>query len=332
MTIKYSKKIHLFTIISVALIVLGFALGTVFHFLSGNFFNYGGEYSSYKEVVVTYEIVEFKTEEEVKNICVKAFGDSGISNYAYTYGKTSLGGELTFRINDTADQAKIDGAVNAIETELRKGGDFSSVTSRDTKAVIGGEHVLVFASIALATAVAFSFIYTAIRFKFAAAFTAIIIHLHNLCLYAAILALCRVPVTSAAMAFGALVAIITAICLTFIFSGIRGNLKADDGKKPAIADVCDTSANGVFAYNVCVTAFVAIVAIIAFAALAISVIPLSPIAIISPVFSGILAAAVAFYGCQFYAPALFPATDKAWTAIKSSIKKKPASSGKAKNA
>ncbi len=37
--LKLSSKTHLFIIISVALAVIGFAVGTVFHFVVGAFFN-----------------------------------------------------------------------------------------------------------------------------------------------------------------------------------------------------------------------------------------------------------------------------------------------------
>ena len=53
---KLSSRMHILIIISSLIIAVGLAMGLVFEFVSDGYFNYGGEYESYKSVVVNYEI------------------------------------------------------------------------------------------------------------------------------------------------------------------------------------------------------------------------------------------------------------------------------------
>ena len=99
--IKLSSKMRLFAIISSALIVIGLALGTVFHFTSDKFFNYGGEYSSYKSVTVSYVYTEFSKTEDVEKICEDAFGGAGLKSISVASGKAGAGVEITYKFSST---------------------------------------------------------------------------------------------------------------------------------------------------------------------------------------------------------------------------------------
>ena len=84
--LKLSSKMHIFIIVSCVLIAIGLAVGTICHFVAGGFFNYGGDYESYKSVTVDYQSIDFSGGEKeplelIEEICDKAFADAGVSSH-----------------------------------------------------------------------------------------------------------------------------------------------------------------------------------------------------------------------------------------------------------
>lgn len=308
---KYSSKMRLLAVISAVLIVLGMTLGTVMHFLGNGFYNFGGEYSGSKSVTVTYMLTEFKNDEEVEEICFKAFDNAQVAGYTKAYGSTSVGRQLTFKFPLSTDGDKLQTAVDSINTQIE------SVTSEFTdipqsravwhtdNALLGGEFVLTRSAIALAVVVAVHFIYTLIRYGLAAMATAFFADLHNLALYAALLALCRVPVTSSVMVIGLLLLLVTVVGVTLTLDRIKRNVKSDDYAKNTIAEISDLSAAQTLKTNAAMPIFLAAAALIAFGLMAISA--MSVTVVLAPAAAALTAFVVCGYGNTLFVPSIYPA-------------------------
>ena len=91
--LKISAKMHIMIIVSAVIIALGIAVGCICHFVADGYFNYGGEYTSYQSVTVSYVVLD---EADVsREICDKEFDKAGVKYYNYSYvDSTSAGGEL----------------------------------------------------------------------------------------------------------------------------------------------------------------------------------------------------------------------------------------------
>lgn len=319
---KVSSKMKVFAVISAILIVVGLALGTVLHFVSGNFFNYGGEYSSYKEIVVSYEYGDFGSEDDVKAICEDVFAQAGVSAYTSTSGQTTTGGEVVYRFVYGTDDAKLNNAIDSITTKISASSDDvmrTTATLHTVDAIVGSGYALTMGAIALASIVVLQLVYMIIRYKLSVAIVAFIADLHNVALFAALLALCRVPVTSTAIVYGVLVVLATALCLGFTFDRVRKNLKDEDYRKLSLAEISDLSAAQTCKVNLGLVAFMAIAAVVVFVLMAIS--SLSVIAVLSPVAGALVAFVCCGYGVLFFAPSVYPSIAKLFAAGKTSQKK-----------
>lgn len=311
---KPTNKFKIIAILSCAIIIIGFALGTVFHFVSNGFFNYGGEYSSYKSVTVSYLVLEINAGEEkidLETVCEDAFNSVGVSYYLKTEDSSAVksSGQLEYRFTSSTDSKTLKSAVEEINNKIKTGTSSFEDTPqtravmREQDTIVGGGYALKMAAIALACIVAVQLIYTMIRFRLSAAFTAIAVDLHNLALFSALLALCRVPVSSTVMVFAVLVVLATAIGVTFTLDRIKSNMKDSSYSKLSVAEVVDLSAGQTLKANIALPAFLAVVAVILFAVMALSAMSLS--AALTPALLALAAFAVTVYGTVLFAPAIY---------------------------
>lgn len=313
--LRPSSKLRILSIISCAIIVIGMVIGTVLHFVGNGFFNYDGEYSSYKTVSVSYLVIEMNDGDkkiDLEAVCNEAFDNAGVSEYLLTKDSATLkfNGILEYRFKQSTDSAALKKAANAINAKIREqAADIfgnaedlprSLAVMHDVDTIVGGERVVSMAAVVLATIVAVQLIYTMIRFRFSAAFTAIVADLHNLALFAALLAICRVPVSSTVMVFAVLVVLATAIGVTYMQERIKRNAK--EFSNLSFEEVTDMSAGQTFKANVALPAFLAIVAVLLFATMAISAMSVVPV--LTPALLAIFGFIVTCYGTILFAPAI----------------------------
>lgn len=312
---KITSKFKILAIISAAIIVLGMALGTVFHFTSGSFFNYGGEYSSYKQVSVTYyyqEMTDGENSLDIRGVCEDAFASNGVKSYAVTEDSTSGGTTrvINYRFGYNTDSLALQNASDAINAKIEEfAGKFSVLPMSyaaftQEEAIPGGEKALAMGAVVLACVVAVHFIYTLIRFKLTAMLHAFAIDLHNIALFAGILALCRIPVTSTVITLGVLVALATSVCVTLFLERVKRNLADEANSKLTPAEIADLSGGQTLKTNIAFNSFFAIIAVLAFALMAIS--SLSAVVVLPQTLCALAAAAVTGYGVTLFSPALYP--------------------------
>ena len=305
---KFASKLRIFAIISFAIIVLGMALGTVFHFIGGGFFGYGGEYSGYKSVTVSYVYAEFGEAADVKEICEAEFGKAGIKSFVSTEADNGTSNEITYKFSQKTDDGKLKGAVEGINASLQAAAAEDTVSQSRASfgtecAILGGGQALSRAAIAVAVIIAVQVLYSLIRYKLSAMCAALIIQLHNAGLFAAVLALCRIPVTSSVMTFAVIGSLVTALCLTVLFENIKRARKDADNAKLSAGELCDLCARRTFKTNLVFCAFLAVAAILVFVFTAIS--SLSLTVILSASLCALVAFAVSFYGSVIFAPAVY---------------------------
>ncbi len=304
-------KFRILAIISCVVIVIGMALGTVLHFVSNGFFNYGGEYSSYKSITVSYSIVELNGGDvDIEGICADVLDASGVKYYAKTNGSSfSDEKQIEYRFSTSVDNSALQTAVKNINNKLKevlsKYIDGETVKAQATlaeqTAELGGGYTLWRAAVALAVIVVAQLIYTMIRFRFSAAFTAIAIDLHNIALYAAVLALCRVPVSSSALVFGIILTLVTVLGVTFMLERIKRNAK--ENANIGVEELAELSARQTRKTNIAVPAILAVTAVLFFVATAIS--SLSVIPALIPMALAFTSFAVAVYGNVIVAPYVY---------------------------
>lgn len=312
--LKISSKIHLFIIISCILVAIGLAVGTICHFVANGFFNYSGSYGNYKSITVSYEDIDFSGSGKepvvlLEDICDKAFDSVKLANPVPTYGETSTGGEIVYRFGASADSEKINSAVAAINAEIKStvesagGIQFSYASSHEGEAVLGGGLAISRAAIALAVIAVFHFVYFIIRYKFFMGLCALLADVHNLALYVALTALCRVPVTSAIATYAVITVLVTVIGTCFLFDRLRKNIKDEDNKKLNAFEITDKSANESFMINVIMPACLAAVSVLLFVLLSIS--SLSPAVILTPILCSVISFAVCAYGTALFTPSVY---------------------------
>lgn len=312
-----ASKLRIFAIISCAIIILGMALGTILHFTSGKFFNYGGEYTSYKTVTVEYYSNEINGEVggerlDIGAVCDAAFAEAGVSSYTKveSMATNAVSHTLLFKFSQSTDTAALESAAAKIGAAIKAytawatDNPMSSVSVGENKTVLGGSRTLIMATVVLAVIIAIHAIYTVIRFKLSAMLTAFVADLHNLALYAALLALCRIPVTSAVVAFGIVLELITVVGVMLTLDRIKRNFKESDGSKLSAEEITSLSAEQTRKINIALPAFLAIAALLMFAALSIS--SLSPVVIISAPLCALAAFVSACYGNTLFVPAIYP--------------------------
>lgn len=275
-------KLRIIAVISFGIIVIGMALGTIFHFVSNGFFNYGGEYASYKSVTISYSYIDFQNRDDIEEICTTAFDEAGLKYYAKIDGSSfSDEKQLEFRFSTGTDSEALEAVTEKINTKITETlSEFiesqviqANALFSEHQGLLGGGYSMWRAAVALAVIVAVQIIYTMIRFRFSAAFTAIAIDLHNLALYAALLAICRIPVTSSVLVFGVILTLVTVIGVTFTLERIRRNAK--DNSSLSVEDLAELSARQTLKTNIALPALLAIVAVLFFVAVAISSLSIS---------------------------------------------------------
>lgn len=306
---KLSSKMHLFIIVSCIIICAGLIVGVACQLFGGKYFNYGADWSSYTNVTVSYENVDFSNESEVKTICDDAFKQSGVNYYVSTHGDKDTGGITTFRFSTSTDETKLNNAIILIKAKIdEKAADaggitLSNVTSNKVQGLLGGEKAVTMCAVAAASIIAFSFIYFAIRYKLSTAFGALLAYVHNFAIFVSLLALLRIPVGSSVFAFATLTVLMTAIGLGFLFDRVRKNMKSEETNKLPANELVELSASESFKINVFLPVFIALFAVLAFVFTAVSA--MSVITVISPAVCAVVSVIACIYGNTMFTPAVY---------------------------
>lgn len=310
---KLSSKIHLFIIITTLLVAIGIAVGVVCQFVSDGYFNYGGDWSSYDSVTVSYKYVDFSGDGEpldrVRTICEDAFDTAGLSGYTATYGKTNEGGEIVYRFSASSDDAKLETAKTAIESAIKTamGSDadvsLSSVSVHGDDTLLGGGYSLTMAAIAIASVAAVQFVYFIIRYRLTMAFAALLANVHNLAIYVSLLTICRIPVGTSAFAFGVLCVLLTMIGTAFLFDKMRKIGKDEELSKLSSFEQADKGATQSLKINLLVPAVMVAATVLIFVLMAISA--MSVTAILSPVLSALVCFVACAYGTALFTPSVY---------------------------
>ncbi len=315
---KICAKMHLFIIISSLIIAIGMAVGTVCHFCANGFFNYGGEFSSYKCVTVTYHFSEYKDVDAVKPICEEALKDFNAYEVSYSDASNGVKSEIVYKFSMNTDTDKLNAAVESLNAKLDKNNSGLNVASVHEATVNeGGSKAITFASIALASASAFMFIYFIFRYKLRTAFSALLACVHNLGVFVALAAITRIPVGAEMIALGAAVVVLTMILSCVLFDRTRKNFANVKYEKAERLEVVDTSACETRLINVCSIGSLAVAVIVlgVFAAIAqLWIGALAPFAI------AILGLVACFYGAIFFTPSVHGAIDGVCEKIKNNSK------------
>lgn len=302
--LKLCSKMHVMLIVSSVLIAVGIAVGLICQFVAGGYFNYGDDYKSYKSVEVSYAFVDFSDEDNVKDICDEAFKNAKISYFESSYGDTSLGGELVFKFSKSVKNEKLEAVAQEITQKLNVADTgLSNASFHEIETQLGSEKALVYGAIAVASAVVFQFIYFAVRYKLTMAFAALLADVHNLGIFVSLLAITRLPVGSAAVAFAVLTVLMTMKGCCFYFDRVRKNAKNEVLSKLDSFELCDLSVRESFS-SVCVSAVgFAVACLLVFVLLSISA--LSVVGVLAPVFCALFAAAANIYGTLFFTPSVY---------------------------
>lgn len=321
--LKLSSKMHIMIIVSAVLIAVGLAVGLICQFCAGGFFGYGDDYKSYQTIEVNYTTVEYK-DGEIKEVCDKQFKDLKVSYYACNYSdETELGATYEYRFSKGTDKDKLQKAAENINAALKK--DTVYLTNAayhkvDTK--LGGTNALIYGSIVLASAVAFQFIYFAIRYRLTAALAALLANAHNLLLFLALLAITRVPVGSSVITFSVICVLMTMIGCCFLFDRVRKNVRDENfAKLDAFTQVDICAAESIKSVSVCSAAFAA-VSVLIFVLLSISALSVS--GVLAPVLCGLFCAAVCVYGTSFFTASVYSRFKLIGDKFKAAHSKKPA--------
>lgn len=319
---KVCAKIHLFIIISAIVIAIGLAVGTICQFCAGGFFNYGGEFSDYKSVTVEYYLPV--SEDEALTACEDALGS--MKAYEFANDKTTSGGKIVYKFVTSTDTETLKNAVTKINEQLGVRGDLNKGCAAYHEGTVkeGGSKAITFASIALAAAAAFQFLFFVVRYKLRAAYSALLACVHNLGLFVALAAITRVPVGAEMIAIGAAVVFVTMIFSAVLFDRTRRNFASDKYAKSERLEVVDTSACEVRVLTLTSVCALAAAAVIfgAFAAIAQTFAgALAPAALV------VLGVVAVGYGAIFFTPAVHGAIDQTCESVGKSLK-----SGKKKKA
>lgn len=326
--LKVCAKLHLFIIISSLLIAIGMAVGTICHFCANGFFNYGNEFSSYNCVTVTYYSSEYKDREAVEPVCEEALG--GFNAYEVSFAETTLGGELVYKYSPKTDLNALAEAAETLNGKLATGNKYlSNAAVHEGVVKQGGSRAITFASIALASAAAFQFLYFIIRYKLRAAYSALLASVHNLGVFAALVAITRIPVGTETIAIGAAVVFVTMILTCLLFDRTRKNFADEKYVKTERTEVVETSASEIRMTTVYLVAALAVAALIVGVFAAISSLYIGAMA---PAIVVLLGMASIFYGTVFFTPAVHSAIDLTCEKVKKSLEaaksKKPAKKSK----
>lgn len=301
---KVCSKIHLFIIISTIIICLGIAVGTICHFVpsANGYFNYGGEFASYNCITVTYPVEV--TEEEVRAVCDEQI--VGVKPTNVSYGADGKR-EAVYKFSAGTDIETLKKIADGIESNLKTTGVIKCTAyAMQAEVEEGGSKAITFASIALASAAAFMFIYYIIRYKLRAACSALLACVHNLGVFVALLAITRIPVATGTIAIAAAVVVLTMIFCGLLFDRTRKNFANEKYEKTDRCEVIDISAiecRKTTLITVCALAAAAVI-VAMFATIAASFIGAFAPGIV--VLLGVIACG---YGAMFFTPAVHGGID-----------------------
>ena len=302
---KLSSKMHLFVIISSVIVAIGLAVGLVCQFVFSGYFNYGGEFRSYNTIEVNYAYVDYSVEDDVISICDGVFDKDGVSYFECATGDTDDGGRVVFKFSKSCDEAKLIAVAANVQTALRGNSESSQSNAafHVLETQLNGDKVLIFASIAIASAIVLQFLYYIVRYKLTMAFAACLANVHNLAIYVSLLAITRVPVGISAVAFGALTVLFTMIASAYLFDRYRRNLKKEKYAKLSGNEMTDLCVNESFKSILYPVVGTATAAVLIFAMLSISAMSVS--VILAPAAAAVFSVASALYGTLFFVPPVY---------------------------
>ncbi len=316
--LKVCPKIHLFIIISALFIAIGMAVGTICHYISNGFFNFGGEFSSYNCVTITYD--SLRDADTVKPICEKVLSD--FNAYEVSVSDAKTGGEIIYKYNSSTSVEKLQAAVDKLNASLAvdDGDELLGVASlHQGKVEEGGDRAVKMAAIALASAAALQFIYFIFRYKLRAAFSALLSCIHNLGIFVALAAITRMPVGTEITAIAAAVVLVTMILNCLLFDRTRKNFKNDKYAKTDRKEVVEISASETRVSTLIACSAIAVAAVLVAVFAAISSLS---IAAVAPAMLAVFGAIACCYGCLFFTPAVHSAIDGTCEQVKGLIKSK----------
>lgn len=267
---KIIKLRHIAVIISVIIIAIGMAVGTVCHIISDGFFNYGDEFASYTSVEVTTSAVEDTDGSAAKEIASEALSSYGAYEVTFSQATGLMPNTVTYKFG--GDVALGDALADIQAKFDERGMEDATVSSFVNDGVANGIFQLNFAAIALASAVVFQAIYFAIRLKPGMALSALCSQLVVVGLYASLLAITRCPVGLEAIAFAALAVVICMICNGISFDSVKKSFKNDANEKAENIGLVSDCFASTFRLNAFIVAAVA-VAVVVFAVFAFIAMP-----------------------------------------------------------
>lgn len=260
---KIVKLRHIAVIVSVLIIVIGMAVGTICHFISNGFFNYGGEFASYKSVEVTTSVVEDTSGDAAKQIASDALSSLGAYEVTFSQATGYVPNTVVYKFYNSVSDQSIANAVQAVKDAFsEKGMEDGTVASFVNDGYAEGIFQLNFAAIALASAVVFQAIYFAVRYKPGMALSALCSQLVVVGVYASLLAITRCPVGLEAIAFAALAVIVTMICNGISFDRIKKSYKDEANAKADRLDLISEGVGATAKLNAFVCAAVAVIAVV----------------------------------------------------------------------
>lgn len=295
--------IHVYIIISCLILAVGAAIGTVCHFMSDGFFNYGVDYSSGAEVTVNYSVVEY-TQSEVQNYCESAFSAQGLSNY--TVATYEDEGYLQYSFSYSTDSGKLDAAVDAINSSLASGvGNEYSLNKAAYhyyKSLVNNPSVYIWSAVAAAIAIGVEAVYIAIRYRIDMGVVSILSNVHSLLLFAAILAITRIPFGSYVATIAMLCLLVSMITVLLFFAKVRSNFKDEDMSKLSAEErITGAAANTSKKINLLCGAMLVVSVVYAIAAF-IATFSLSAIA---PALAAVCACVVCWYSSALVTPSVY---------------------------
>lgn len=228
------SSIHIYIIISCLILVIGAAIGTVCHFVSNGFFNYGAENASGAEVTVNYSVVDY-TQDGVEDICESAFSAQGLTNYSVaTYEEE---GYLVYSFSYGTDSSKLGSAVDSIKSQLETaaGENYNAAVTNASysyyKAKVANSQAYIWASVAAAIAIAIEAAYIAVRYRIDMGAVSMLANIHSLLLLAAVMAITRIPFGTYFVAVSAICLLVSMISVLLFFAKVRSNFKEEEMSK-----------------------------------------------------------------------------------------------------
>lgn len=268
---KILKMRHIALIVSVIIIAIGMAVGTVCHFVSNGFFNYGAEFASYKSIQITTSIPEDVSGNKAKKIAEDALSSLGAYEVHFSEGTATAPNTVTYYFPMSASDDELASAVEDIKAafEQQKMEDASAGVLKQT-AVPDGGWQLGLAAIAVSCAAFLQAVYFAFRYKPGMALSSLCSQAAVVGIYAALLAITRCPVGIQTADFAVIAVAVTMICNGVFFSSVKNAFKDESNVKTDKYELIAGSAASTAKVNiaVCVALAVAIVIFGVFALIA----------------------------------------------------------------